>query len=112
NSLVALALSGHFCASYSVSQIPDGECVRYASIREYFVLCCCYKTPELCAYTISNKSLNNVKANREIWETNIEVRNSLLANELGKNTYDTPTSSWTYRDFIYSAPTTFGKFYG
>ncbi|KAK6102972.1 hypothetical protein QQG55_10625 [Brugia pahangi] len=108
NSLVSLALSGHFCASYSVSQIPDGECVRYASIQEYFVLCCCYETPELCAYTISNKSMSNVKANREIWESNIEVRNSVLANELRKNTLDTPTSSWTYRDFIYSKPMTFG----
>uniref|UniRef100_A0A158PSR6 Protein kinase domain-containing protein n=1 Tax=Brugia pahangi TaxID=6280 RepID=A0A158PSR6_BRUPA len=107
NSLVSLALSGHFCASYSVSQIPDGECVRYASIQEYFVLCCCYETPELCAYTISNKSMSNVKANREIWESNIEVRNSVLANELRKNTLDTPTSSWTYRDFIYSKPMTF-----
>ncbi|CAG9536246.1 unnamed protein product [Cercopithifilaria johnstoni] len=108
NSLVALALRGHFCAIYSVSQIPDGECIRYASLREYFVLCCCYERPELCAYTISNKSMSNVKANRRIWKTNFEVRNYHLANKLRTNVYDTLAHSWTYRDFIYSRPTKFG----
>ncbi|KAM3719503.1 3-keto-steroid reductase [Dirofilaria immitis] len=107
-SLVALALQGHFCLKYSIAQIPEGKCIRYASIREYFVLCCCYERPELCAYTISNKSMSNVKVNHEIWLSNLEIRNSLLANELNTDIYDMPISSWTYRDFIYSKPTMFG----
>uniref|UniRef100_A0A8R1XLH2 Uncharacterized protein n=1 Tax=Onchocerca volvulus TaxID=6282 RepID=A0A8R1XLH2_ONCVO len=106
NSLVALALKGHFCLQYSTAQIPDGKCIRYASLREYFVLCCCYEKPEVCAYTISEKAVSNVQANREIWQSNLEIRNSRLADELRTNEYDV-TSSWTYRDFIYSKPTIF-----
>lgn len=109
--MVALALRGHFCATYSVSQIPDGECIRYATLREYFVLCCCYERPELCAYTISEKSMSNVKKNRKEWEANIEIRNSLVANELRTNMFGTSGSFWTYRDFIYSKLTTLGKLY-
>ncbi|KAL3994320.1 hypothetical protein ACH3XW_21265 [Acanthocheilonema viteae] len=109
NSLVALALRGHFCSTHSVSQIPDGECIRYASVKEYFVLCCCYEKPELCAYTISNKSISYVRTNREIWKTNIEVRNFHLANQLRTNVYGASASSWTYRDFIYSKLTAFGN---
>uniref|UniRef100_A0A0R3RSP3 F-box protein n=1 Tax=Elaeophora elaphi TaxID=1147741 RepID=A0A0R3RSP3_9BILA len=111
NSLAALALRGHFCAIYTVSQIPDGECIRYASVQEYFVLCCCYKRPELCAYSILNESMSNLEENRKIWKTNIEVRNSRLASNLHTNAYRTLADSWTYRDFIYSKLTRIGKLY-
>ncbi|VDK27919.1 unnamed protein product [Gongylonema pulchrum] len=109
NSLVALAIQGHFCAEYSVNQIREGECVRYASLREYFVLCCCYNKPELCAYSVANGTLATMEMNRKVWETNVKVRNPILADEVRTKAYGVKTTRWMYRDFLYSKPLQLGS---
>uniref|UniRef100_A0A0N5DCG9 Ricin B-type lectin domain-containing protein n=1 Tax=Thelazia callipaeda TaxID=103827 RepID=A0A0N5DCG9_THECL len=108
NSLVFLASNGYFCSETRFSHIDDGECVQHTSLREYFVFCCCHTKIELCAYSASELTMKSVETNRKMWESKLEIRNPILADELRITPHDVRTSPWTYRDYIYSRPVKMG----
>ncbi|VDM39754.1 unnamed protein product [Toxocara canis] len=129
NSIAELVRQGNFCSPDGHSDgksLGNGECIKYISIKEYFLYCCCYKNGKQCAYTADQEKFSYAKRNARNWRLNANLRSFSRSSHSGEipipfnpdnnvthrvaplryvnHAARDVTFDWTYRDFIYSKP--------
>ncbi|VDM39682.1 unnamed protein product [Toxocara canis] len=112
NSIADLVRQGNFCSNDGQNDgegLADGECIKYLSIKEYFLYCCCYENVSQCAYTADQEKFSYAQRNARNWRLNPNLRGFSKSSHSGdmhfvKHTARDVTFGWTYRDFIYSKP--------